>query len=71
MKGKTLFAATLLLAGSLLGACGSKSAETAAPPAPAAKAAAAVYECPMRCAGSTSAKPGTCPVCGMKLEKKS
>ncbi|HEX8657810.1 MAG TPA: heavy metal-binding domain-containing protein [Hymenobacter sp.] len=25
----------------------------------------------MGCAGSQSAKPGKCPVCGMDLEKKS
>ncbi|WP_310394918.1 DUF305 domain-containing protein [Hymenobacter sp.] len=35
------------------------------------KAMAALYECPMKCAGSASAKPGACPTCGMALEKKS
>ena len=35
------------------------------------KAAAAVYECPMGCAGSRSSKPGKCPTCEMTLEKKS
>lgn len=29
----------------------------------------AVYECPMQCEGSKSDKPGTCPECGMELEK--
>ncbi|KUG09095.1 heavy metal-binding domain-containing protein [Solirubrum puertoriconensis] len=29
------------------------------------------YHCPMACADSPSAKPGTCPKCGMKLEKQS
>ncbi len=29
-----------------------------------------VYECPMKCNnGQTYDKPGTCPVCGMELEK--
>ncbi len=29
-----------------------------------------VYECPMKCNnGQTYDKPGTCPVCGMDLEK--
>lgn len=27
------------------------------------------YECPMKCEGSKSDKPGTCPVCKMDLEK--
>jgi hypothetical protein len=29
------------------------------------------YVCPMGCEGSTSSKPGKCPVCAMDLEKKS
>ncbi|RTQ45283.1 hypothetical protein EJV47_25735 [Hymenobacter gummosus] len=29
------------------------------------------YVCPMGCEGSTSTKPGKCPVCEMDLEKKS
>ena len=32
--------------------------------------AGAVYECPMGCKGSTSSKPGKCPVCEMALVKK-
>ncbi|MCC3160219.1 hypothetical protein LJ737_23485 [Hymenobacter sp. 15J16-1T3B] len=35
-----------------------------------AKAKAAAYECPMKCAGSASDKPGSCPTCGMALVKK-
>lgn len=35
------------------------------------KAAAAAYTCPMRCEGSASAKPGSCPKCGMALVKNS
>ena len=27
------------------------------------------YECPMKCEGSKSDKPGKCPMCGMDLEK--
>lgn len=27
------------------------------------------YVCPMRCEGSASNEPGTCPVCEMKLVK--
>ena len=34
------------------------------------KAAAAIYECPMKCEGSASDKPGSCPKCGMALVKK-
>jgi hypothetical protein len=30
---------------------------------------AEVYECPMKCSDYKSDKPGTCPVCGMDLEK--
>ena len=37
----------------------------------AAPVAEAGYECPMRCAGSQSSKPGKCPVCEMELVKKS
>ena len=30
----------------------------------------ATYQCPMKCEGEkTYDKPGTCPVCGMNLEK--
>ena len=29
----------------------------------------AAYECPMKCEGSASDKPGQCPVCGMDLVK--
>lgn len=35
-----------------------------------AKAVGAVYECPMKCEGSASTKPGSCPKCGMALVKK-
>ena len=28
------------------------------------------WVCPMKCEGSTSDKPGNCPVCGMKLQKE-
>lgn len=28
-----------------------------------------VYECPMKCEGSKSDKPGKCPVCKMDLEQ--
>ena len=28
------------------------------------------YECPMKCEGSKSNKPGKCPMCDMELEKK-
>ena len=32
---------------------------------------AVVYQCPMDCEnGKTYKQPGTCPVCGMDLEKK-
>ncbi|TGD77398.1 heavy metal-binding domain-containing protein [Hymenobacter wooponensis] len=34
------------------------------------KAVGAAYECPMKCEGSASSKPGTCPKCGMALVKK-
>ncbi|MCA8833328.1 heavy metal-binding domain-containing protein [Hymenobacter pini] len=34
------------------------------------KAVGAAYECPMKCAGSASDKPGSCPKCGMALVKK-
>ncbi|MBC6605420.1 DUF305 domain-containing protein [Hymenobacter sp. BT188] len=37
----------------------------------AAKATSAVYECPMKCEGSASTKPGKCPVCNMDLVKQS
>lgn len=39
-------------------------------PAQGAKAVGAAYECPMKCAGSASDKPGSCPTCGMALVKK-
>ncbi len=29
----------------------------------------AAYDCPMKCEGAKSDKPGTCPVCKMDLEK--
>ncbi|MCC2547447.1 DUF305 domain-containing protein [Hymenobacter sp. BT175] len=35
-----------------------------------ASTSAAAYECPMRCEGSQSSKPGKCPVCEMDLVKK-
>ena len=31
------------------------------------KAKAVAYECPMKCAGSKSDKPGKCPTCKMDL----
>jgi len=34
------------------------------------KAVGAAYECPMKCEGSASTKPGSCPKCGMALVKK-
>ena len=34
------------------------------------KAVGAAYECPMKCEGSASSKPGSCPKCGMALVKK-
>ena len=34
------------------------------------KAVSAAYECPMKCEGSASIKPGSCPKCGMALVKK-
>lgn len=34
------------------------------------KAVGATYECPMKCEGSASTKPGSCPKCGMALVKK-
>lgn len=30
---------------------------------------AAMYECPMKCEGSASDKPGKCPMCDMDLVK--
>lgn len=48
-----------------------KSAAAGTTETPATPAKEAVYECPMGCEGSQSAKPGKCPVCGMDLEKKS
>jgi hypothetical protein len=27
------------------------------------------YQCPMKCTDEVFSKPGTCPVCGMELEK--
>ena len=30
-----------------------------------------VYECPMKCEGSKSDKPGKCKMCGMELQKVS
>ncbi|WP_308239931.1 heavy metal-binding domain-containing protein [Hymenobacter sp. J193] len=32
--------------------------------------AGTAYECPMKCEGSASDKPGSCPKCGMALVKK-
>ena len=34
------------------------------------QAVGAAYECPMKCEGSASTKPGSCPKCGMALVKK-
>ncbi|MCK6648100.1 MAG: hypothetical protein L6Q66_00445 [Bacteroidia bacterium] len=31
--------------------------------------AAEQYQCPMKCTEEIFAKPGSCPVCGMDLEK--
>jgi hypothetical protein len=46
------------------------SAARSAPAADSAQTATgAVYECPMKCAGSRSPQPGSCPVCGMALVK--
>ena len=39
--------------------------------AKAGTAVGAAYECPMKCEGSASDKPGSCPMCGMALVKKS
>ncbi|QIX59656.1 hypothetical protein FY528_19585 [Hymenobacter lutimineralis] len=39
--------------------------------AKAGKSVSAAYACPMSCPGSVSAKPGSCPKCGMALVKKS
>ncbi|MBI5710213.1 MAG: hypothetical protein HZC42_07920 [Candidatus Eisenbacteria bacterium] len=41
---------------------------SASPPAPAPAAQAALYRCPMH-PEVTSDKPGTCPKCGMDLER--
>ncbi len=67
-----------LCAGSLLlSSCGEARKPAATTAAPATTAPATVpavearYECPMGCAGSQSAKPGKCPTCEMKLERKS
>ena len=38
--------------------------------APGSKAMSAAYECPMKCEGSASTRPGSCPKCGMALVKK-
>ncbi|MBG8555784.1 heavy metal-binding domain-containing protein [Hymenobacter guriensis] len=38
--------------------------------AKAGKSVSAAYECPMKCEGSASDKPGSCPKCGMALVKK-
>lgn len=38
--------------------------------AKAGKMAGTAYECPMKCEGSASDKPGSCPKCGMALVKK-
>ncbi|MBC7449832.1 MAG: hypothetical protein H7330_17420 [Hymenobacteraceae bacterium] len=55
-----------------------QASETAAPvdntttvtPADTARAPKApAYECPMKCEGSASDKPGKCPTCGMELVK--
>ncbi|HEY4800448.1 MAG TPA: heavy metal-binding domain-containing protein [Bacteroidia bacterium] len=35
-----------------------------------AKTGEIIYECPMKCKGSESKEPGTCPVCGMQLIEK-
>ncbi|GEM_PF-96687 len=46
-----------------------KSVRRAGAPAAAAAPTAAKYACPMKCEGDkTYSKPGTCPVCKMKLE---
>ncbi|TGE29312.1 heavy metal-binding domain-containing protein [Hymenobacter metallicola] len=79
MKFTSLLLGSLLALSTLLSSCTEKPATgttTAAPAATEAKASTtpvkeAVYECPMGCEGSRSAKPGKCPVCGMDLEKKS
>ena len=60
----------------LLSSCeGQKPATTTpaatAPATPAQPTAEVLYECPMGCAGSQSAKPGKCPTCEMELVKKS
>lgn len=48
---------------------GCKSTTTPAPTTEQPAVKAESYDCPMKCEGAKSDKPGKCPVCGMDLAK--
>lgn len=63
-----LFAVALFTFGLSMNSCGSKSSSTEAATEEVDMSGpeyTSAYVCPMHCAGSGSAEPGKCPVCGM------
>ena len=60
----TLFFA-LILSTSVFVSCGSGEKKQEVP----IETAKEQYQCPMKCTEEIFDKPGSCPVCGMELEK--
>ena len=65
MSIRPFFAVILLLSTHFFSACSSRQTKDQ----PEKVISTEQFQCPMKCSDEVFTKPGTCPVCGMELEK--